>query len=176
MMRYTGAVGKDYGLRFFDVRIIKIVEDMISSKVFTTSFRVTNVSQIRVGKMMSKLQSMLNVLVKHVKNDTTAGLSASRTLMPQASTTRFRTAGSWRFSLLMRSPRMTTSLVISRQTGLIETTERSITSIIFPTQSEAKRRFRALRSLLRSYSNWKYCLTGLNICSSVLFVVSTTMQ
>lgn len=43
---------RDYHLYFFDVGMLDIVEDMMSSKVFGTISRGTSIRYIAIGKMM----------------------------------------------------------------------------------------------------------------------------
>lgn len=62
MLNYARAFEEDYGLRFIDVRIAGIVEDVMYSDVFPANSRTTSIRYVVVRNMMRKDQELLPLL------------------------------------------------------------------------------------------------------------------
>lgn len=72
VLSYARSFNENYGVHFFDVRIIDILEDMMFSSFLAGNFRVTYVSYISVVMMIIRHEGVRLFLVKLDKNASAA--------------------------------------------------------------------------------------------------------
>lgn len=112
LLRFAWAIEKEYAVRFVNVRIIDMLEEMKVLKFLAGSSRVTYILYITVEKKF-KHKGVLSVHVK-LKNEAPVKRNSSlRTLMNQSSTSLLRRISlSW-FRMLKSSLRTNRSLPLS---------------------------------------------------------------
>lgn len=148
LLRYARAFQEDYSVWLVDMRLVHLVENMMSSNFLAADYGGTYMRYIIVFGIMLKHRGDLRLLSEQHGRYRQRRLLASHTLMDQARTFKLRRTSSSLFSPLKCSSKNAKGQLYSRRSSPTYSTGRFLVSFTFDTSHRVNSRFEHLRCFL----------------------------